>query len=165
MKLSDDAMRHIESKLKGVEKFAKGRIKRGADPVFVSQGRRLLKNIDNIRKTNGSYKQAVEALREIGEISYTAKNTMATIPADVNKMRDIYKTLNEALIQTVETGAQIKRGDEIINGGELANNLILNNARMADFFGDKSVLKRIGDKNISNEALFKNIVTSGDSKK
>jgi len=165
LKLSDEAMAHLESKLRGIERFAKGRIKRGADPIFVSQGRRLLKNIENIRKTNGSYKQMVEALREIGEISYLSKNTMATIPADVDRMRKIYKVLNESLIDTVEKSAIVKRGDEIIKGGELANNLILNNARMTEHFSNKSVLKRIGDKNLSDEALFKNIITSGDSKK
>lgn len=165
LQITEEGMQNLEKTLRGIERFAKGRIKRGADPVFVSQGQRLLRNVENIRNTNGSYKQALEALREIGEIAYTSKNVMATIPADISRMRTIYNSLNNALIDTVEKKAIFKRGDEIIKGGELANNLILNNRRMTEFFGDKAVLKRIGDKNIANEALFDSIFTRGDTRK
>lgn len=156
LRLTPEALQKIESSLNGVEKFAKGRMARGVTDTQRKQGQQLLNAVDAIRSGNGSYKQTVEALRDIGEAAFQSKNSLADVPVDAAKMRKIYSDLNDGLIGTVRT----QLGDDI------ADKLVANNKAMSEFFGDKSLISRVmGDKSIAPENAFKSLILSGDSQK
>lgn len=152
----DEHVAKLNSALNGIEKFAKGRISRGISGLQEEQGRRLLKAVDAIRATNGSYKQTVEALRDIGEAAFKSQNTMAAIPADVERLRDLYGVINDALIDTVRKNVS----------PDVANELWLANKEMSSFIGNKNPLAQvIGNRNLSDEAVFRALVENGDSNK
>lgn len=154
--LTPDALSKIDSTINGVEKFAKGRLMRGVTDTQKKQGQQLLNAVEAIRAGNGSYKQTVEALRDIGEAAFQSKNVLADVPVDAAKMRKIYNDLNESLIDTVRS----QLGDDI------ANSLVENNKAMSEFFGDKSLVARVmGDKAIAPENAFRSLVLNGDSQK
>ena len=158
LKLSDAAMQNLESKLVGIEKFAKGRVRRGVTQLQRGQGQGLLNSVAAIRSTNGSVKQTVEALRDIGEAAFKSENTLAAMPADVAKMRGLYGDISQALKDTVKT--------EVQNGEAVAGALEINNKLMSDFFSDKNIVsKAIGNKSLSPEGVFRNLIAGGDTKK
>lgn len=156
LKMTDKALGNIESSLNGVEKFAKGRLERGVTKTQKVQAEQLLGAVQAIRNGNGSYKQTVEALRDIGEAAFQTKNSMADIPVDVQKMRKIYNDLNEGLIDSVRS----QLGDDV------AGSLVNNNRMMHEFFGDKSLVSRVlGDKSIAPEKAFQSLILNGDSQR
>lgn len=156
LEITPSAMEKIESSLNGVEKFAKGRLQRGVTDTQRKQGQQLLNAVEAIRSGNGSYKQTVEALRDIGEAAFQSKNSLADVPVDVQKMRKIYNDLNSGLIDTVRSNL----------GDDIANQLVANNKAMSEFFGDQSLVSRVmGDKAISPEQAFRSLILNGDSQK
>jgi len=156
LKITPQSMEKIEASLNGVEKFATGRLERGVTQTQRQQAQQLLNAVSAIRAGNGSYKQTVEALRDIGEAAFQSKNSLADVPVDVSKMRKIYSDLNESLIDTVRSNL----------GDDIANSLVDNNKAMSEFFGDKALISRImGDKAISPENAFRSLVLNGDSQK
>jgi hypothetical protein len=158
LKLSDAAMAKLESKLRGIEQFAKGRVARGVTQLQRAQGQGLLNSVEAIRNTNGSVKQTVEALRDIGEAAFKSENTLAAIPADVAKMRNIYGDITDALMDTVRT--------EVQNGEAVAGALQINNKLMSEFFGQKSLIdKAVGSKTLAPEGVFRQLIQNGDTKK
>ena len=158
LKLSDAAMKNLESKLTGIEKFAKGRVERGVTQLQRAQGQGLLNSVQAIRNTNGSVKQTVEALRDIGEAAFKSENTLAALPADVARMRGLYGDISGALKDSIRT--------EVKNGEAVAGALEINNKLMSEFFGDKSLIeKAIGSTTLSPEGVFRNLIQNGDSKK
>lgn len=156
MQLSEGSLGKIESSISGIEKFAKGRMARGVTDTQRKQGQQLMNAVDAIRSGNGSYKQTVEALRDIGEAAFQSKNSLADIPVDVQKMRKLYNDINESLLDTVKTNL----------GDDISNSLVSNNKAMSEFFGDNSLVSRVmGDKTIAPESAFRSLVLSGDSQK
>jgi len=156
LSLTDDAFNKIQSSLNGIEKFAKGRLERGVTATQRGQGEQLLNAVSAIRNGNGSYKQTVEALRDIGEAAFQSKNSLADVPVDVQRMRKLYNDVNESLLETVRT----RLGDDI------ADSLIANNKAMTEFFGDQSLISRVmGDKTIAPENAFKTLIMNGDSQR
>lgn len=147
----------IESALKGVEKYAKGRVQRGITDTQRGQGTQLLRAVQAIRNGNGSYKQTVEALRNIGDVAFgKMKNSLADVPPDIENLRDLYFKLDNALIETVRKDVN----------PEFAEELIRNNKAMSEFFKNRSVVAdAIGSKSLSDEGLFRNLILNGDSKK
>ncbi len=156
LRLTDESLSSINSALNGIEKFAKGRLQRGITGTQRGQGQQLLNAVEAIRAGNGSYKQTVEALRDIGEAAFQSKNSLADIPVDVQKMRKLYNDISESLINTVKS----ELGDDI------ANSLIANNKAMSEFFGDQSLIARVmGDKAIAPERAFQSLILNGDSQR
>lgn len=156
LQVTEASQKAINSSLDGIEKFAKGRAIRGVTDTQKKQGQQLLNAVEAIRSGNGSYKQTVEALRDIGEAAFQSKNSMADIPVDTQKMRKIYNDLNDALIGSVRS----QLGDDI------ANSLVQNNKLMSEFFGEKSLVAGVlGDKSISPENAFKSLILNGDSQR
>lgn len=156
LRLTDDALGKIETSLSGIEKFAKGRMVRGVTQTQRGQGQQLINAVEAIRAGNGSYKQTVEALRDIGEAAFQSKNSLADIPVDTQKMRKLYNDINESLLSTVRS----QLGDDI------ANNLVQNNKAMSEFFGDQSLISRVmGDKSVAPERAFQSLILNGDTKK
>lgn len=156
LQLTPKSIEKISASLNGVEKFAKGRMARGVTETQRKQGQQLINAIEAIRSGNGSYKQTVEALRDIGEAAFQSKNSLADVPVDVQKMRKIYNDLNEGLIDTVRSNL----------GDDIANSLVANNKAMSEFFGESSLVSRVmGDKSIAPEQAFRSLVLNGDSQK
>lgn len=162
--LTDDAARAINSKLSGIEKFAKGRMKRGMSAEIRSQAKELLNTIKAYKNTNGSLKQLKEVMNDIGDMAYKAGPPGAKIPSDVKKLREMYSVFSDGFVETTRKRL----------GNTLADNLVINNMEMSKHFGDdaligkvfkregldgKQIFNRIG-KNASLEELeaLKNIV-------
>ena len=109
--LTVDAMSDLDSKLAGLEKFAKGRVKRGVTQLQRGQGQGLLNSIAAIRESNGSFKQTVEVLRDVGDAAFKSENTLASVPADVARMRKLYGDISNALMDT--TGELTRQGAKL----------------------------------------------------
>lgn len=150
----------LDSLVNGIEKFAKGRVSRGITDTQRGQGKQLLRAVQAYRRGNGTYKQAVEALRDIGEVAFPKKgagaNALADIPPDVDKLRDLYFGINDALILTVRADVNPAFAEELVK----------NNAAMSQFFKTKAkVADAIGSRSLSDEGVFRNLVLNGDSQK
>lgn len=156
LSLSPESLAKIESKLSGMERWAKGRAERGFTNAQRGQGLQVLRAIEATRAGKTTYKQTVETLRDIGEVAFKTKNVMADVPPDIAKFRDLYHTVNNALIETVELAA----------GKPVADDLRASNETITALFGEKSVLSRtLGNKNMADEKVFQNLVANGDSRK
>ena len=153
LKLSGTAIRGIESKLKGIEKFAKGRIARGADPKQVSEAKRLLFTIDQARKVNGSYKQYYELLDSVGEFAFVQKNKYDEIPFYQDKLQDLYFGLRNQMID--DLGFQ--------KGNAVADKLRKTNKELAAYLKNRDILRAAGDMKVSDEKVFQRLVLNGDS--
>ncbi len=158
LKLSQEAAADLESKLLGIERFAAGRLKRGATQRNQAQAQGLLNTVAALRETNGSVKQTVEALRDIGEAAFGATNYLDSVPPDVKKMRDLYSSITESLHKTLRQDVQ--------KGAEVSDALRESNARMREWFGEKSVVsKTLGESNLASEKVFERLLLNGDTRK
>lgn len=160
LKLSDDALSALQSKLKGIEKFAKGRARRGLTRSQKSQGEQLLESIDTIKNTlkssKGSFKQTYELLRDIGDAAFQSKNAMVLDPPDIRKLRGLYDDVRSALVDTIRT--------DVRDGESIAGALQINNDIMHKFFGDKSQIANIlGNKTLGAEEVFNSLIKRGST--
>lgn len=155
LQLTGEAQQSLNSALSGLEKFSKGRMKRGVSAAQRSQGKDLLNAVQAIRETGGSFKQTVEALRMIGEAAFKSKNQLELLPTDVQRLRKLYRTVSDALVDTVRKDVSPEFADELVE----------NNKALSQFFSDKSILSDIGKKNLSDERLFEGLILRGDTKK
>lgn len=154
MQLTEKSLNSIQSTLNGIQKYAIGRVKRGITMTDQTQGEQLLRAVKQFQEVNGSYKQMVEALRDIGKAAYSTTYPHGDIPVDVKQMRKLYNELNDSLLDTVETHL----------GKDIKNQLVSNNKAMSEFFGDKSLVGGVlGDRNIAPEKAFRTLVMNGDS--
>lgn len=146
----------LDSAINGLEKFAKGRMMRGITKTQQEQGRQLMQAVQAYRRGNGSYKQTTQVLRDIGEVAFKTKGSAADIPVDVEKFRDMYFKINDALINTVRKDVN----------PEFAVELVTNNKAMTEFIGsNKAVKEVIKNAQVAPENVFKSLVLNGDSQK
>lgn len=146
----------INSKLAGIEKFAKGRAMRGITDTQRNQGIQLLRAIEAAKRGNGSYKQLYDALSDIGEVAFKSTNSLADTPVDIEKMQDLYFTIRDALVDTA--GKRL--------GPDIKNRLVNSNKEISDFMKNKSVVSDvIGNKRLAPESVFKALVQNGDTRK
>ena len=61
----------LDTALAGIEKRAKGLVSRGITKTDKEQGAQLLRAVSAVRKSNGSFKQTVEALDMIGKSAFS----------------------------------------------------------------------------------------------
>lgn len=180
LKMSPEAISKIDSKLNGIEKWAKGRAERGFTAAQREQAKQVIAAVNAVRSskvpektltkvTRGgkkgsewvtedlySYKRLVETLREIGDVAFKSQNVLADIPPDVSKFRDLYHAINEGLIDTVRHSA----------GAPVADELVASNKLITDFLGDKSTIAGVvGNRNMSPERVFTALVEHGDTAK
>jgi len=153
------AMATLESKLSGIEKYAKGLVKRGTDAER-AQGRHLLRTTEALKNSNGSFKQLNEQRQWIGKYAFSDKTPLGAIPPDVSKMRDLYGTINDALEKTVRKHVNPAFADEIL----------ANNKKMTGFINDNShLVKDVLGGNVPDERvftrLFSNTLQVGNLKK
>lgn len=155
LQVSEKALGNIESKLNGIEKFAKGRVMRGITQTQRTQGEQLLKAVEAARNSNGSYKQMYEAMKDIGDVAFNPKFNAADIPPDVQKLRDLYFTINDSLIDTAKTNV----------GPEIAQQLVENNKGISKLLREKdAVFHVLGNPNLADEKVFSQMILNGDTR-
>ena len=143
----------LASKLEGVKREAIRMLKRG-DPADKAQAQYLMNVMSQINNTNGSYKQLNEVREWVGKKAFPKKYVEGALANDIEKLRDIYFTLNDGLIDTV--GKHVNP--------EFAQELIRNNKEMTGFLKERSKVARYMD----DDALpVENILSgvTGDSEK
>ena len=154
--VSPEALAKIDSKLAGLEKWAKGRMERGFTNAHRAQGEQVLRAVEATRAGSGSYKQTVETLRDIGDVAFKSKNIYADVPPDLEKFADLYHTIKDGLYDSVAKAA----------GPEVAEELKKSNEIISQFYGNKSKIAHIiGNKNMAPERIFSALVEHGDSAK
>lgn len=137
----------LESKLSEIEKFANARADRGLDAERAEQALRLLNAVKAIRKTGGDFSKIVDTLQDLGEISYKTRNSMAAIPPDIAKSRELYGALRESIFDTIKTS--VDGGQEIAKGLEDSNKLL------TDFFKNQdSIGEILGNPRLAPEQVF-----------
>ncbi len=148
----------LNSILNGIEKFAKGRAVRGVVDEQTSAASSLLKAVNTVKQTKGSYKQLNEARQMIGDIAFKPIGAFEKLPTYQQKMRDLYFGINDALIGTVDKlrkpGEQF--ADQFTN---LKQELINSNETLHNLFKDENAIGRAlglpekASEKIYNEAL------------
>lgn len=158
LKISDDAMKKLSSDLGGLERFAKRRAERGFSSSQRSQGEQLLQSVASIRQNNGSFKQMVEALRDIGDVAFKKKNTLELDPPDVERLQKLYGDIKDALYETIKS--EVKDGDAV------AGALQINNSLISEMFSNKSVVSKVlGNPSLGPEKVFDSLVRNSDTAK
>lgn len=148
------ALEKVNRKVNQIEKYGQGLAERGIDDVDRAQGRFLLNAVTAFRSANGSYKETLEALRSIGKKAFQSKTIVGQVPHDIEKMRELYFTIDQALIETVRKHVS----------PEFANDLIKNNKEMHKMFNERNQIGHIlADKDIAPETAFKSLIVNGDS--
>lgn len=152
--LSSKSLDAIGAKLAELENFAKGRVARGIGSQ-VSEGRSLIQAIKNLRNSDGTLKQTVEALQNIGEEAYK-KGSVGRIPVDKKRLRSLYHDIQKEVVESIRE----------TYGDDLADELLMNNKMIVDFLGESSVLsKTLNADNLAPEQVFKSLIQNGDSRK
>jgi hypothetical protein len=157
MTMTKSSQANIESALNGIEKFAKGRVSRGIGSQR-SEAAELLKAVEAIRNSNGTLKQTLEALRNIGEEAYKSSNSMAAanrMPIDVKRLRKLYTDVRKEVLSTVRSRY----------GQKTADGLAANNKMIEEFLGEQSVIGKIINRpNAAPEDIFKSLIENGNTK-
>lgn len=144
LKIDPKEVAKIKSKMRGIEKFAKGRAKRGLVAAQRTTGENLLNAVESLKNTKASYKQINEAREFIGEVAFETVGSIEKVKAQDRKFRELYFTLNDALMKTAdnissEVGKQLRESNKIIKG----------------IMDDKGVLTiPLGDKDKAGEIIF-----------
>jgi len=152
--LTDDAINKVGSKLNGVNKWAIGRIKRGIQGEGLGEAKQIQSVVRAIKNTNGSVKQTVEVMQDIGRLAFKQRSVNDLTPRNVKKLKELYFSLSEGVLETV--------GEKL--GPELAGSLKENNKLFSEFFKDKKFIEIIGNERKASEDVFKSLVSSGDTK-
>jgi hypothetical protein len=143
----------LASKLEGVKREAIRMLKRG-DPADKAQAQYLMNVMSQINNTNGSYKQLNEVREWVGKKAFPKKRIEGALSNDIEKLRDIYFTLNDGLIDTV--GKHVNP--------DFAKELIRNNQEMSGFLKERSKVARyMDDDALPVEQILSGV--TGDSEK
>lgn len=145
----------LAPKLEKMEAWANAKMASALTKTAKAQAEQVLNAVSQFKKKGTSYSGAYDALREIGEVAYKkTPNSLIEAPPDLQKFRQLYGDINEAMINTV---------DETMPAGT-AKSLRDANASMSKIYGDKGILSRLGEKNAASEDLFKEVIQGGNSK-
>lgn len=151
--IEDAAYTKLDSKIRSMGGQMNGLIKRGGNDNVVASAKQIKRRLEAIQRTNGSYRQILKQLRDIGDEAFKTGRHMKT-PPDEKLMRDLYNSLRDALVETADYVSPA-----------IGKQLRVNNKIASDLIGDKSILARtMRDKSIGDEKIFKRIIESGDSK-
>lgn len=143
----NDALSEIQSN-------ALKRFKNPINAIEKAEARNILTTVDSILKSGTDFQSSVDLLQRIGKYNFKPSTLMSS-PIDAAANRRLYGQLKDAIIKTVEKVDPVAALD-----------LVENNKALAEFFGEQSSLaKTMGNKSLSNEGLFKNLIQNGDSKK
>lgn len=140
--------------LSEIQSNALKRYKNPVNAIERQEAGNILQTVDAILKTGPDFKSSVDLLQRIGKYNFKP-STLLSSPIDAAANRKIYGQLRDAIIKTVE------KVDK-----KAAIDLVENNKALTEFFGEQSNLSKIiGNKALSDEGLFKNLILSGDTKK
>lgn len=143
---------NLASKLDGVEKYAKGLVKRGTD-AEISQGKHLLRTVDAIRNSGNNFKQLNEQRQWIGKYAFSDKVPLGTVPPDVAKLRDIYGEISNALEQTTRAHVNPEFADEILKNNEV----------LSDFYKKrKQIIGDVAEGATADENLLKRVFSDSN---
>lgn len=104
-------------------------------------------------KTGGKLENVVPVLQEIGTLAYKSKGFQERIPRDIQKLREIYRSINESLIGTLERKV----------GPQKAADLVESNKILTEFLGDKSLIGGAIQRTKSDEGLFDSLILNGNT--
>lgn len=155
LRLSRESIGDLAPKLGELEKWATAKADNGLTNTAKEQGKQILRAVEKFRAKGESYAGAFEALQEIGEVAFKKTNSLADVPPDIARFRKLYGEISEAMIKTVDDAFGAGQGQALRDS----------NAAMTKIFGDKSLLGKIGDGNLSDEALFSSLIEQGDTKR
>lgn len=156
LNLTEEAVGKINKELGRIERIAKRKMARGTNSTVRAQGKELMMKVDFLKDSKTSFKQMVEAIRDVGEDAFQAKRNPYAIPEDTKLTMDLYHTMKDALLDTVKVEL----------GPEVAANLRNNNKMMSEFFDDKSLLGQvIGRKFVDDTEIFNALVKNGNATK
>jgi len=148
----------LQTTLASLSSFAKKRLRLGVSSQQKSQAKQLLGAIESVKNTKGRFSETIDVLKNVGDAAFKKSNTLALDPPDVIKLRGLYGALRDSIINTIK--------DSVVGGKAIAKRLEDNNLIIHKFIEESSPLDRIlGNKNLSDESVFRSIVISGDSKK
>lgn len=150
IQVDPEAMAALQSKAVGMQREAQRLTRTSADPTQLAQASNLSKWADIIQNAKGSYKEMSEIVQNVGQAAF-GKTPVGQIPADIKKLKELYNTGSEALIQSVRN-----------HSPEAADELVANNSDINEMLGDKSILgKAIQDPN--PERAYSSLVKNGGS--
>jgi hypothetical protein len=156
IELTGAARARVDSKLAGIEKWAKGRMARGFTATDRTQGEQVLRAIEQVKNGNGSLKQTYETMLDIGRVAYRqSKQGLADVPPDIEKFRDLYDTLSQAFVDSTR----------YVGGHNMAKDLELTNKEISSFLKTKEPIAKLLDNGrLAPEKLFRHLVVAGDTK-
>jgi hypothetical protein len=154
--LDEEGLNALRSKANGMKNEAIRLERTSADPQQLSQAANLRQWSDLIldKADKGeSYKELADIVQNVGKAAYT-KTPLGQIPSDIKKLRELYNTGSETLIQSVRN-----------HSPATADQLVAHNVDIAEMLGDKSVLGRaISDASLNPEQVYNSLVKNGGSK-
>lgn len=168
LELTENAKETLNRGLNSVKRDAE-KLLRAPTPNARTQGKLVLEEIDYLEKSlknqnkgkAGQFKKVlyddvVDKLQTIGEYAYKTKPIGASDIAPNRKLYgDLYKTLQEATLKTV---------DESL-GKDVGQSLRENNKAFTEFFNKQAPLKDVLESEKNGAKIYSNIVASGDTKK
>lgn len=144
----------INKKMAGIEKYAKGLVKRGITATDRSQGKELLNAVAAYKNAGPSLKQQKEAMNMIGRAAFKSVKSGAELPSDIRTLREMYFTLQKGFSESVRK----QLGDDI------ADALIANNKAMSQHFTERGPIAKVLEGARADEEVFENLVMRGSSK-
>jgi hypothetical protein len=147
LRVDGDEMAAIQSKVNGIEKYAKGQMARALTPYDKAGLQTLLRAVETFKKSPPkNYKQMHEQLQAMGSYAFGPARR-GDVPIDKAKFRDLYFTINDSLINTVRKHVNPEFADEII----------ANNKAMSDRLRNAEIVDPHLADNVSDEAVFKGL--------
>lgn len=173
LRLNPQEAAKLSDKLTELGQFAESRVKMGMTSGQKGQAKQLQEAVDSLKSVfSDSWEQAargdavgqpllddmVQRLQILGEAAFKKKNGLDLDPPDVARLRGLYGDMRESIIGTIEK--------DIAGGDALAKSLRENNAKISKFMDDRGPIERaLGNKNLSDEGLYRALVENGDSLK
>lgn len=158
MELSKPAKANITRKLNEISEFARGRIDFGIG-TQKKEAANLLNAVNTLKRSEKSIADTITALKNIGEEAFKDDKFGVREAIDKKRLKDLYFTYRKNLVKSIEDNY----GDY---GKDIAESLKQNNKSWSDYLKKREVLSNVLDReNISPERIYKQLVTSGDSKK
>lgn len=157
MVLTPEALKNIQSKMKGLKNHATGLSRRGTS-AQIAEAKSFLSGdaglIERSLDKNGnlSYKRGAELLTNIGNEAFQKVPFGSKPPANQVAMKDLYFSIRDSMY---ESSAHVL-------GPEAATELAMNNTIISDFLKDSGKVAKIFEGNLAPEKLFER-VANGDS--
>ncbi len=150
--IEDQAFIKMDTALNKIKKDATRRAKPHRGEATVKSNEEILGWINAIESGNGSYKQTLEIMRDLGEEAFKAPNPLIA-GADKAELKKMYFALRDGLTDTA-----------MFHNPTVGEQLIKNNEILSGLIGEKNTLSKvIGNPNLDDAQLFKSLVQNGNA--